>query len=66
MSILETENTGEGSPQGVVLILVGPVPGSPTGKDQEALRTLRMYNLGSLISLAKWAVAQRVRTSSIP
>jgi hypothetical protein len=61
MSILEAEDTGEGTPQGVVLLLVGPEPDSPTGKDQESLRTLRMYNLGSLISLAKWAVAQKVR-----
>lgn len=61
MSILEVENTGEGTPQGVVLVLVGPEPCSPSFKDQESLRTLRMYNLASLTSLAKWAVAQKVR-----
>lgn len=60
MSILEVEE-GEGSPQGVVLLLVGPEPDSPSAKDSESPRALRMYNLASLTSLAKWAVAQKVR-----
>ncbi|KAK0230285.1 hypothetical protein IW262DRAFT_1521668 [Armillaria fumosa] len=59
LSLLEVEQTGEGTPQGVVLALVGPDPNSPTSKDVESLRTLRMYNLSSLTSLAKWAVAQK-------
>lgn len=61
MSILEAESTGEGTPQGVVLALVGPDDDSP--KDQESVRALRMYNLASLVSLAKWAVVQKVRTN---
>ncbi|KAK0461648.1 uncharacterized protein EV420DRAFT_1619179 [Desarmillaria tabescens] len=59
LSLLEVEQTGEGTPQGVVLALVGPDPNSPISKDVESLRTLRMYNLSSLTSLAKWAVAQK-------
>ncbi|KAI0938160.1 hypothetical protein AcV7_003433 [Taiwanofungus camphoratus] len=57
LSVLEAESTGQGTPQGVVLALVGPEIDYP--KDQEGLRTLRMYNLASLVSLAKWAVAQK-------
>ncbi|ETW84114.1 hypothetical protein HETIRDRAFT_381493 [Heterobasidion irregulare TC 32-1] len=57
MSLLEVEDTGEGTPQGVVLALVGPEVDSP--KDQEPPRTLRMYNLSSLISLAKWAMSEK-------
>ncbi|KAK0207002.1 hypothetical protein DFS33DRAFT_1255800 [Desarmillaria ectypa] len=60
LSLLEVEQTGEGI-QGVVLALVGPDPNSPTSKDVESLRTLRMYNLSSLTSLAKWAIAQKVK-----
>lgn len=58
MSMLEIESIGEGTPQGVVLALVGPEHES--SRDHESLRTLRMYNLASLISLAKWSVAQKV------
>ncbi|KIY70389.1 hypothetical protein CYLTODRAFT_371136 [Cylindrobasidium torrendii FP15055 ss-10] len=59
MSLLEIEDNGQGSTaQGVVLALVGPEPDSPLPKE-EHMRTLRMYNLASLISLAKWAVAQK-------
>lgn len=56
MSILEVEDTGESTPQGVLLALVGP----ETENEQEPVRTLRMYNLASIISLAKWAVSQKV------
>ena len=59
MSILEMESTGQGTPQGVVLALVGSVIDDPS-KEQESIRTLRMYNLASLVSLAKWAIAQKV------
>ncbi|KAF9266251.1 hypothetical protein L218DRAFT_956618 [Marasmius fiardii PR-910] len=59
MSLLEIEDTGGGTPQGVVLLLVGPEPDSPSGKGSEALKVLRMYNLASLISLAKWSIAQK-------
>ncbi|KAF9498711.1 hypothetical protein BDN71DRAFT_353746 [Pleurotus eryngii] len=58
MSMLEVEDIGEGTPQGVVLALVGPDTNT-CSKDQEATRTLRMYNLSSLTSLAKWAVSQK-------
>ena len=58
MSLLEAESTGDGTPQGVVLALVGPADDSP--KEQEAVKAIRMYNLASLINLAKWAVVQPV------
>ncbi|KAG6910815.1 hypothetical protein DXG01_007704 [Tephrocybe rancida] len=54
MSLLEVENTGEGTPQGVVLALV-----CPESDTTDSMRSLRMYNLASLISLAKWTVAQK-------
>lgn len=61
MSLLEMDNDVRGTPQGVVLALVGPEVESPSSsKDLESTRVLRMYNLTSLISLAKWAVAQKV------
>jgi len=59
MSLLEVEEIGEGTPQGVALFLVGSDPES--GKEQECTRTLRMYNLASLISLARYAISQKVR-----
>ncbi|KIK53283.1 hypothetical protein GYMLUDRAFT_179163 [Collybiopsis luxurians FD-317 M1] len=60
MSVLEMEHDARGTPQGVVLLLVGPEADSPSSsKDSESLRSLRMYNLTSLISLAKWAVTQK-------
>ncbi len=58
MSILESESTGEGTPQGVVLALVSTE--SDSSKEQESPRILRMYNLASLVSLAKWASTQKV------
>ncbi|KAI0306955.1 hypothetical protein B0F90DRAFT_1683794 [Multifurca ochricompacta] len=56
MSLLEVEEIGESTPQGVVLFLVGS---DSDGKEQESARILRMYNLASLISLAKWAISQK-------
>ena len=56
MNILEIEYTGDSMPQGVVLCLVG--------KEGEETRSLRMHNLASLISLAKWAVAHQVSVST--
>src|ERR1700761_7959159 len=52
------EETGESTPQGVVLLLVGT--DIENGKEQEFSRNLRMYNLASLISLAKWAISPKV------
>lgn len=59
MSLLEVEDIGESTPQGVALFLVGCDP--ENGKEQESTRILRMYNLASLISLAKWAISRKVR-----
>ena len=58
MSLLEVEDIGESTPQGVALFLVGCDP--ENGKEQESMRVLRMYNLSSLISLAKWAISRKV------
>ena len=61
MGILEAEDQGTGTPQGVVLAIVGPGQESPaTSRDPEQLRAARMYSLSSLISLARWTVAQKV------
>ncbi|KAI0248727.1 hypothetical protein BJV78DRAFT_1284612 [Lactifluus subvellereus] len=57
MSLLEVEEIGESTPQGVVLFLIGSDPES--AKEQESTRVLRMYNLASLISLAKWTISQK-------
>ncbi|KAI0346907.1 hypothetical protein BDW22DRAFT_470158 [Trametopsis cervina] len=57
LSLLEAESTGDGTPQGVVLALVGSEADSP--KDQESVRAIRMYNLASLVNLAKWASVQQ-------
>ncbi|EKM59490.1 uncharacterized protein PHACADRAFT_191858 [Phanerochaete carnosa HHB-10118-sp] len=57
MSLLEAESTGDGTPQGVVLALVGPADEPPSG--QEGVKSIRMYNLGSLVSLAKWTTVQQ-------
>ncbi|KAJ7094362.1 hypothetical protein C8R44DRAFT_684654 [Mycena epipterygia] len=54
MSILELDNAS-----GVVLMLVGPEPESPSVKDSDTQRAIRMYNLASLVSLAKWAIAHQ-------
>lgn len=59
MSVIEQGEGPDGRLQGVVLALVGPEPSSPGSKDGDAARTLRMYNLLSLTSLAKWAIAQK-------
>ena len=58
MTLLEMEEVGEDTPHGVALFLVGSDP--ENGKEQESMRILRMYNLASLISLARWAISQKV------
>ena len=63
MTLLESESTGDGTPQGVVLALVGPP--ADTLKDQEGIKAIRMYNLASLVSLSKWAVVQPVGCPSL-
>jgi hypothetical protein len=57
MELLEMEETGESTPQGVALLLVGSDPEG--AREQEFTRNLRMYNLASLISLAKWAISPK-------
>ncbi|KAG6854475.1 hypothetical protein C0991_006554 [Blastosporella zonata] len=56
MSLIEVENTAEGIPQGVILALVSP---EPDAKEADSTRSLRMYNLASLVSLVKWTIAQK-------
>ncbi len=60
LELLETQNAENFTPSGVVLALVGSEPQSPSAKDPEVSRSIRMYNLASLISLARWAVTQSV------
>jgi hypothetical protein len=63
MNILE-EDEGETGHQGVVLALVGPATSySPFSKESESLRSIRMYSLTSLVSLANWILAQPVSVS---
>ena|SRR5258705_8173172 len=63
MSLLEIEDNGSGVPQGVVLVIVGPPldPANPI-KEGEIVRIARMYNLTSLVNLAKWTISQKVRS----
>lgn len=60
MSLLELEDSVGGVAQGVVLMLVGAETQSPGAKDSDTPRSLRMYNLASLVSLAKWAMTEKV------
>ena len=60
MSLLEVEDTGSGTPQGVVLAIIGPsLDLGPATKDTEVPKTARMYNLSSLINLARWTIGQK-------
>ena len=64
MSMLEAEDIGNGTPQGVILAVVSPSHDSAAiSKDHENIRTVRMYNLASLISLARWTIANEVHKS---
>lgn len=64
MSLLEMEDNGSGTPQGVVLAIVGPSSDldTPT-RDTDVLKMARMYNLTGLIKLARWTISQKVRTA---
>ncbi len=64
MTLVEVEDLGESMPQGVVLFLVNCDP--ENGKEQESTRILRMYNLASLISLAKWAISRKHKVRCRP
>src|ERR1700730_5014924 len=57
MTLLESEGSPQGMLAGVVLALVGP---QPDNANHEPFRTLRMYNLSSLISLAQWSISHKV------
>ena len=66
LELLEFQDTGDGTPHGVVLALVGAeVDCFQNGKERDVLRSIRMYNLASLTSLARWAVTQKVRSYAI-
>jgi hypothetical protein len=65
MSLLEVEESAGGIAHGVVLVLVGAESQSPGAKDSDLPRSLRMYNLASLINLAKWAVAEKVSVINV-
>ena len=61
LELLEFQDTGDLTPHGVVLALVGSEVESPTNsKERDVLRSIRMYNLSSLTSLARWATSQKV------
>ena len=64
LELLEFQNTGDLTPHGVVLALVGGDSDSIHSKDHDSFRTIRMYNLAGLTSLARWAAAQKVRNFS--
>jgi hypothetical protein len=60
MTLLEIEDNGSGVPQGVVLAIVGPsLDALNPGKETETARTARMYNLTSLVNLARWTISQK-------
>ncbi|KDQ20517.1 hypothetical protein BOTBODRAFT_169263 [Botryobasidium botryosum FD-172 SS1] len=54
LAILESGATEEGDPRGVILALVD----SPETNERDA-RCIRMYNLSSIVSLARWSVTQK-------
>lgn len=65
MEILEYEDIGNGTPQGVILFLVASEPESSSSKEHSQRRDLRMYNLASIISLARWVTEHDVSRSTI-
>jgi hypothetical protein len=60
MTLIEVETGSDGTLQGVVLILVGSDIDTHGSKDSDPMRSLRMYNLSSLINLARWTIVQKV------
>ncbi|KAF8659129.1 hypothetical protein AX16_001899 [Volvariella volvacea WC 439] len=54
IDIVEAEDVGDGTPHGVALVLTGQ-----DGDSTDSCRSIRMYNLASLISLAKWAAGTK-------
>lgn len=61
LTLLEVDYNGTDTPTGVVLALVGSCrEDESTSKDVESSKSLRMYSLSSIISLAKWAGSNKV------
>lgn len=63
LELLEFQDTGDGTPHGVVLALIGAEVEVANSKEHDVVRSIRMYNLASLTSLARWAVTQKASTS---
>lgn len=63
MTILEMNTDARGTVNGLVLVLVGPThaPDSPAWKEQFSTRSLRLYNLASLVALAKRTISEKVK-----
>lgn len=60
LELLEFQETGDLTPYGVVLALVGPEVEITSPKEHDAIRSIRMYSLASLVSLARWAIMMKV------
>lgn len=61
LTLLEVDYNGTDTPTGVVLALVGSCrEDESSSKDVESTKSLRMYSLSSIISLAKWAASSQV------
>ncbi|KAI5123406.1 hypothetical protein M0805_006112 [Coniferiporia weirii] len=59
LQLLEFQDTGDVTPTGVVLALVGTEVESVNSKENDDSRSVRMYSLSSLTSLARWATTQK-------
>lgn len=65
LTLLEVDYNGTDTPTGVVLALVGSCrEDEQSSRDVESTKSLRMYNLSSVISLAKWAASSQVTLRS--
>ena len=65
LTLLEVDHNGTDTPTGVVLALVGSCrEDESSSKDVEATKSLRMYSLSSIISLAKWAASSKVTSDA--
>jgi hypothetical protein len=65
LTLLEVDHNGTDTPTGVVLALVGSCrEDESSSKDVESTKSLRMYSLSSIISLAKWAASSKVTSDA--
>lgn len=65
LTLLEVDYNGTDTPTGVVLALVGSCREDESlSKDVESTKSLRMYSLSSIVSLAKWAASSQVTSCS--